>query len=849
MRVYRLLLRLFPASFRAEYGEEMQAVFAARRLRETAVALWAGTLIDILANALRVHTDLLWQDLHWTFRVLRQSPGFTLTAITVISLGIGANTAAFTLLNHVFLRPLPFAHPEQLVTVYQTDIPNHNPRTGATPPNFVDWRAMNHSFSSMGAYIGILTPMNLSGQGDPVRLDAATVSFDVFKTLGVQPMAGRSFTAEDDLPGGASAILSNHTAEGLFGSAAGAVGRTVRLDGQPFNIIGVMPPGFAFPWRDTHLWLSLKSWDNRGNRMLSVIGRLRPEVSLTQARADLEVIARQLERAFPKDNAGVGIGMLELREDTSPQARILVIAVSAGAFCLMLIACTNLANLLFARAMVRKQEIAVRIAIGAARERVLRQLLTESMVLGIVGGALGLVLAMLATPSLTILVPGSLPIGGIPEVDWRVFAFAAALTLATSIAFGAGPALRSSRNVDLNALRSRSASGSRTDRLRAALVLAEVACTVTLLIGAGLLLKAMWRVQAVDPGFRAEGVLTLRTALPIATPPDRRDQFYSRILTEARRLPGVTSAAYISFLPMTATYGNFVVTVPGVTMAEETRAHTRFITSDYFKTLGIPLLRGRDVSERDNSTAPKVAVVSQFLAQRLWPGQDPVGREMTLGSNWTVVGVVGDVAVRGLESSSLPQAYFPSGQVPPSLAFYAPKDLAIHASGDPASLASALRQIIRRANPEQAVSDVQLLEDILASQTASRRAQLRVLVTFAGVAFLLAAVGIHGLLSFAVTSRTREVGVRIALGAARGDILGMFLRQGLVLGSAGIAVALPLAYLAARSMTSLLFGVQPNDPLIYASAALLALLMTVAGSLRPSLRAASVDPALTIRAE
>jgi len=847
MRLYRLLLRLYPAWFRVEYEEEMCAVFAARRAQENPITLWCGSIVEILSNALGVHADVLRQDLRWTVRTMRESPGFALTAVSVIALGLGATTAAFTLLDHVLLRPLPFSHPEQLVTLYQTDFSNRNPRTGATPPNFLDWRTMNQSFSSLGAYVGILTPMNLSGQGDPVRLDAATLSFDVFRTLDVRPALGRSFTAEDDRPGAANVvILGNNVATSLFDRAGNAVGRTVRLDTRPYTIIGVMPPGFAFPWRDTALWIPLKTWDNRSNRMLVVLGRLRPDVPLPQARADLNRIAKQLERAYPRENAGVGIGAVEMQGDMSPQSRMLVVAVFGAAFCLLLIACTNLANLLFARAMVRKQEIAVRIAIGAARERLLRQLFTESLVLAIAGGALGLLLAVVATPSLGILVPGALPIGATPEVDWRVFAFVAVLTLGTSIAFGVGPAFRSSSVADLNALRTRFASGGRTDRLRAALVLAEVAGTVTLLVGAGPLMKEMWRVEDVDPGFRAGGVLTLRTALPIAMPADQRHEFYSRVLTGVQALPGVISTAYISFLPMTATFGNFVVTVPGMTMAEETRAHTRFVTPGYFTALGIPLLRGRDVSGLDNTKTPPVAIISQSLAQRFWPGQDPIGRQINHG---TVVGVVGDVSVRGLETASLPQVYLSWDQVPPGMAFYAPKDLVIRVSGDPMALAPAVRQIIHAANPEQAVSDVQLLEEIVSSQTASRRAQLNVLSAFATVAFLLAVVGIHGLLSFAVSSRTPEIGVRIALGARRGEILGMFLRQGLALGVAGVAIAVPLAYLAAQALTSLLFGVQPGDPLVYAAAALLALAMTAASSLRPAFRAASIDPAITIRIE
>jgi predicted permease len=462
----------------------------------------------------------------------------------------------------------------------------------------------------------------------------------------------------------------------------------------------------------------------------------------------------------------------------------------------------------------------------------------------------GLLLAVLAAPWLASLVPQGLPIGSTPEIDWRVFAFTAAVTLVTIVAFGAGPAFRSSKIAALDTLRSRSAVGARVGRLRVALVLGEVVGTVVLLVAAGLLLKAMWRVQAVDTGFRAEGVLTAKTVLPMSMAPAARADFYSRVLTDVRRLPGVTSAAYISFVPMTFGSGNFPVTAPGVTL-EDADTHTRFITPDYFRTVGIPLLRGRDVSERDDqATSPPVVVVGRSLAERLWPGHDAVGRGLTFaGVDWEVVGVAGDVAVRGLEQPAIPQAYFPAGRVPPGMEFYAPKDLVIRTSGQLTALVPALRRIVYAINPEQAVSDIRSLDEIVESQTASRRVQVTVLGAFALLAFVLAAVGIYGLLSFAVSLRTREVGVRMALGARRREVLAMFLRQGLWLGLTGVGIGVLLAYAAGHGMRALLFGIAPGDPAIYGAAALLALLMTIGGSLRPALSAARVDPVITMQSE
>jgi predicted permease len=850
MRFYRLLLRLYPASFRAEYGDEMCSVFAARRRHEGPIVLWVAAIADVFGNAIRVHGDLLRQDLTWALRVLWKSPGFAMTAILVAALGTGATTAAFSLVYHVLLRPLPFPNPEQLVILNETD------RDGAfqpaTPPGFDDWRAMNTSFTAMGAYIGISLPMNLSGRGEPSRPDVIVATAGVFETLGVSPIVGRplrSFDERDDAP--RVAVLSLHLANAMFGGAAAAIGQTIRLDGRPYDIVGVMPATFMFPSREADLWIPRRAWGaSRNNHMLAVVARLRSGVSVEQARSDVALVADRLEQAYPKENAGVGVAVNEIRDRLSTQSRTLVLAVFGAALCLTLIGCTNLASLLFARATARRQEVAVRVAIGAARERLVRQLLTESVVLGVAGGIVGLLLVGLATPSLALMIPQGLPIGAAPEIDWRVFAFAAILTLATVIAFGAAPALRVSRTADLSALRARSAAGTHGKRMRTALVLGEVVGTVALLVMAGLLLKAMWRVQAVDTGFRAAGVLMLKTVLPMAMPAQSRADFYSRVLADARVLPGVTSAAYISFVPMTFGSGNFPVTVSGTTL-EAVDAHTRFITPEYFRTLGIPLLQGRDVSERDaQPTSPRACVVGRSLADRLWPAADAVGRQMAFaGVDWEVVGVVGDVAVHGLEQPGIPQAYFPAGRVPPGMEFYAPQDLVIRSAGDPMLLAPALRRIVHAIDAERAVSDVRPLEEVVAAQTSSRRAQFTVLATFAVLAFLLAAVGIYGLLSFAVAMRTREVGVRMALGARRPEVLGMFLRQGMSLGLLGVALGVPLAYAAGHGMSSLLFGVAPGDPVIYTAAALLATLMTLAGSLRPALRAASTDPVITIQSE
>ena len=803
--------------------------------------------------------ETLLQDLRYGVRLLRRSPGFAFTAVAVMALGVGASAAAFTLLDHVLLRPLPFASPERIVMLYETQLANGVARTQTSPPNFLDWRAMSQSFEVMGGYISIRFPMNLSGHGEPVRIDTAVVESDVFRTLGVQPAAGRMLSDDDDRVGAPDVVVLSHAlASALFGGVQAAVGQTISLDDQTHSIVGVMPAGFAFPTPDAQLWRSLRftppMLSLRNNHLLYAIARLRPGVSIEQARADMDVIAARLQRAYPKENARSGIGVADLRDTISPVSRTLVIGVFGAALCLMLIACTNLANLLFARAIARRHEMAVRAAIGAGRGRLLRQLLTESVILAGLGGAAGLLVALVGTPLLARLVPAGLPIGSSPVVDWRVFGFAAALTVATSVIFGVAPALDSSRRAEVDALRSRTAIGRSTERLRAALVVAEVVGAVMLIVGAGLLVKALWRVQAKDPGFRSAGVLTLRTALPVpryASAAARRD-FYQRILANTRELSGVESAAYTSYHPMEMASGRLPITVPGIADDPVTapEAVIHFVTPGFFATLGIPLRAGRDIDERDTGDTAAVAVISESLARRLWPDQDAVGRQLkALGRDRTVIAVAADTSVRALEGVSDAQIYFPAEQLGGTSSYYAPKDLLVRTSGDPLALAPAVRKIVRDVDPAQAVSDVRPLSDILALQTAPRRDQLVVLGSFTAVAFLLAAIGIHGLLSFTVSARTQEVGVRVALGAERSTILQMFLRQGLVLGLAGVALAIPLAYAAARAMRALLSGVEPGDPLIYSVAIVLALLMTLAGSLRPALHAATIDPATTIRTE
>jgi predicted permease len=866
MRVYQALLHLYPSSFRAEYGEELDEVLEARLSRATGLAarlaIWAGALFDILHNAPPAHLDILRQDLRYTLRALGGAPGFTLTAVLVIALGVGANTAAFSLADYVLIRPLPFPEPNRLVKLWE-NLPGYS-RMELSPANYRDWQRMNGSFAAMGALVP--QSANLVGQGDPQRIEGDGVSASLFPLLGVQPAMGHLFTESDDRDGAPGTVLLSWSMwQTQFGGDAGILGRRLLLDGTPCTVIGVMPADFHFPSKTATYWVPLQlneqAYADRNNNFLQAVARLKPGVTLSQAVADMGVVSARLRAQYPGDNKNVNTTVYLLGDDLPSQPRLLLLALCGASLCILLIACANVASLLLARALGRRKELAVRAALGAGRARLVRQLITESLALALLGGVLGVLVAISAVPLLAKLIPTgmswiTLPLAQEPSVDFRVLVFAGLLTCITGLAFGVVPALRACSGSGLGGLREgeRSGGGQR-ERLRAGLVIAEVMASVVLLISAGLLMRALWRVQATDPGFRAEGVVTLLTALPspkydqVAT----RAGFYDRVLNDARALPGVSSAAYISFLPMAMGGGIWPVNVDGKTL-DRSEGHTasmRFVTPGFFSSLGIPIHQGRDVSEADTRDTLYTAVVSESLALRYWPGESPLGQHFQFGlHDRTIVGVVGDIKVRGLERTSEPQVYLPYKQVNDGwLVFYMPKNLVVRAAGDPMALLPALRRIIHEADPEQPVSDVQTMTGIVEQETASRSLEARVLEAFAALAFLLAAVGIHGLLAFTVSQRSREIGVRMALGATAPGIAQMVFRQGVLLALSGILPGLALAFVAGRAMESLLAGVKPGDPLTFLAAAALCAVMTVGGSLLPAVRAARTDPALTLRAE
>ncbi len=861
MRFYRLLLHLYPASFRNEYGREMSTIFAEHRRRVrgawAVTSLWLEAFAEIAHDAARVHWDLLRQDTKYALRTFAQSPGFALTALLISALGIGATTAVFSLADHVLLRPLPYPEAHRLMQLYQ-QTPLY--QMELSPPNFRDWKAMSKSFSAMGAYTSV--SMNFTGDGDPERLEGVQVTADVLPLVGVEPMLGRFFLPEEDRAGASgTVILSYGFWQRRFGGSRNVLGKAIRLGDEPYVIIGVMPSGFNFPRRGREFWLPFRfgqdAFEDRGNNYLQGVARLGPGVSVEQARAEMEVVTAQLEKQYPAENENTRAAVFPVRDAVSREARLMLGALAGASVCLLLIACSNLANLLLARALARRKEFAVRAALGAGRERLVRQLLTESFLLAFCGGALGVLLAITALPMLTALVPNSLPIAQVPAMDWRMFLFAGAFTLLTGIGFGVVPALRRPSENTLTDLGEggRGGIGGQKQRVRALLVAAEVMSSVLLLACSGLLLRALWNVQGVDPGFRSAGVVTARTWLswPKYASTMRRNQFYDRVLGEVRALPGVRSAAYTSFLPMVMRGGIWPVSLDGkpVNRGGEDSASARFVTPDFFATMSIPMRAGRGFLESDTQKAPGVAVVSESFVKHFLPGRDPLGRHFKFANvERTIVGVVGDVRVRGLERESEPQVYMSSRQVDDGwYVFYAPKDLVFRVAGDTTGFASALREIVRRVDPEQPISDIRTLDQIVETETTPRRVQLSVLGAFAAMALILAVIGIYGLLSFAVSQRTQEIGVRVALGARPSDVLRLVLGNTAVLALAGTGLGMLLSWAAGRTLASILAGVPPYDPPVLLGAAALAMVMTLVGSMLPALRALRVDPAIALRSE
>jgi putative ABC transport system permease protein len=809
---------------------------------------------------------MLAHDLRQAVRGMRSSPGATLTAVAALAIGIGANTAIFSVVDAVLLRPLPFAEPDRLFMVWQNDTNRHTEREWVSPANFLDWRRDSRAFSSLAAFSE--SGFNLTGSGEPERLDGQRVSASLFPLLGVGAALGRSFLSEEDQAGAARVvILSDGLWRRRFGADPAIVGRSILLDGESVAVVGVMPPRFRFPGEEDDLWVPLafdgKEAARRRSLMLRVVGRLAPGVTAGEARAEMETIARRLERAYPEANAGMGATLVGLQDQMVGDARAALYVLLAAVGAVLLIACANVASILMTRAAARGRDLAIRAALGASRARLVRQLLTESVLLALLGGALGILLALWGIDVLQAGIPADIPRFSRIGLDPRVLVFTLGVSLLTGLLFGVLPALGASRP-DLNeALRDgvRGTSGPARSRARAALVVAEVALALVLLIGAGLLIRSFANVRGLNPGFLPENLLTLRMDLPEKKYGDlgARSAFYREILDRVGGIPGVRDAGLVTFLPLTFVGGSFAFQVEGRPIppaGQEPFTVYRVVSPGLFGAMGIPLLRGRTFTDADDVRTPLVAIIGDTMARQVFPGQDPVGRRILFGvgpqgpdAQWvTIVGVAGDVRQFDLDSDPRPAVYVPYAQE--TLFWFAPRDLVVRAAGtEPLALAAAVRATIRSVDPNQPISSVRTMDDVVSEASARRRFSALLLGVFAAAALILAAVGVYGVVACSVEQRTREIGIRMALGARRRQVFGLVVGQAARLALLGVALGLAGSLALTRLLGSLLFGVTPTDPLTFVLTALVLPTCAVVACLVPARRATRLDPMVALRCD
>ena len=806
------------------------------------------------------------QDVRYGLRVLRRRPGFTAAAVLTLALGLGANTAIFSVVNAVLLRPLPYAQPERLAVLW-TDDPKHDAHEeGTSYPNFEEWRSQSRAFAEM-AVCTRGNPVALGGADGPERVEAEAVSANLFKLLGATPLLGRTFTEEDEARRASVVVISHALWQRRFGGAADVVGKTVEVNGAGAEVVGVMPKGFFFPAEGTQLWrpvTSFERWDKvkdyRFNDWWRVVGRLRPGATFEEARAEMRAVGARLEQSYPVTDAGFagyGVNVVPVSEQVAgPRLRLALWSLLGAVFFVLLIGCANLANLTLARHAARRRELAIRTALGASGQRLLRQMLTESVVLASAGGALGLALAAGAVKALVAFAPPDIPRLEEVGLDANVLGFACGLTLLASLLFGSLPAWRFSRTDPNDSLKEGgrgldgSASGRRT---RGLLVAAEVALASVLLVCAGLLTRSLLEVRSVPAGLDAQGVLTLKVGLPQSTPRARVWPFYQKALEGIAALPGVESAAAASHVFLESN-PDWVVTVEG--RAAELPGDGRqpltgdYVSADYFKTLRVPLIEGRVFSEQDAPGSPPAAVVNETMARRFFGEGDAVGRRFKFGGPEsksppvTVVGVVADVRNRGPEARPVAQFFVPVAQESDTAAL-----LLVRASGDPLALVPAVRERIHAADGQATVFGVETLEERLGEFSARRGFQTRLLSLFSFLALLLAAVGVYGVTSYAVAQQTREIGIRVALGARRRSILALVLRQGMGHVLLGLAAGALLSLWVTPVLSGLLYGVGAADPLTFTGVGLLLTLTALLACLVPARKAMKVDPMVALRYE
>jgi len=810
--------------------------------------------------------ETLWKDLKYGARMLAKSPGFTVVAAIALALGIGANTAIFSVVNAVLIRSLPFRDPGRLVTVWENNRTRDRKQNVISAANYLDWQDQNSVFDQMAAMFDSRT--NLTNVDDPEELPFQVVTANFFDLLGANAALGRTFVAEEGERGHDNVtVLSNGLWRRRFGGDPNLIGQTIKLSGEDYTVIGVMPADFQFlvkkgslTGKQPELWAPLTFGPNsrvRRGRFMSAIARLKPGVTLAQAQAEMDNIGANLERQYPDFNSNWGVTLVSLQDELSGSIKTpLLIMLGAVAF-VLLIACANVANLLLARAASRQREIAIRTALGARRARIIRQLLTESTMLAALGGALGLFLAMWGVDLLLVITPKDLLATQNVGVDYRVLGFTLAVSVITGLVFGLAPALEASRpnlNESLKEGGRGTSTGGRSHRLRDLFVVVEIALALVLLIGAGLMIRSFSRLHSTDPGFDAKNLLTVRLLLPNTRySEDHQIQAFFKQLTErVQALPGVRSVGAASFLPMTGLAAATRVEIagrPAPPPGQEAVAEVRVVDGGYFKTMGITLLQGRSFSGHELAEESHVVVINESMARDYFSGEDPIGKRVTISMKdknvpSEIIGIVRDVKHASLDAPSRPMTYWPTPEL-----VYSAMSLAVRTEGEPLVLTEAVRREVLAMDKDQPIADVRTMEQVVSDSVSRSRFSTLLLSIFAGVALLLAAVGIFGVMSYAVSERTHEIGLRMALGARAADVLTLVVGKGMTLALVGVVVGLGAAYALTRVLAGLLYGVSATDPITFVSIAVLLATVALVACFIPARRATKVDPMVALRYE
>jgi len=858
-RLFRLVLRLYPQDFQDRFGDDMDAAYrqaradAAARGRRDVAQFWTGVAIDALVRAPGEHMRMTLLDLRYAARGLRRTPMFTLVAVATLALGIGANTAIFSVVQAVALQSLPNQDPNRLVRIWEKNDSLNIPQFSASVPNYFSWRERAHSFEALGAWRS--NSATITTGGEPQRLTRLEATANVFPLLGLQPLSGRPFTAEEDRPGGARVVLLAESIwRNRFGSRPDLQGTTVVLDGIPHTVIGIVRDrDFVVPFHALVPLAADLSKENRSNHMITVVARLGSGVTLAQAQQEMDAIAVQLGKEFPKDDQGWGVTMATFYDWIVPRAVRSSLFVLLGCVGLVLvIACSNLANLTLARTAVRRREQAVRLALGASRGRIVREVLTESVLLSVIGGAAGVAIAYWAIPLFRSLLAGVLPRADSIALSPAVLVFAGGVSLATGVLFGALPAYFNSRRDVIHALNdnTRTSSSRNQGRARRLLVVAQLCLATMVLVAAGLLIQTFVRLQQVELGFQPARLTTAMMGLPPARYPnhDAAWQFYSRLLQDIGGTAGVEAAALSSGAPLAG--GNtgqpMRAVGPNALGTKDLQADWRMVSPAYFTTMGIPVLRGRTFGDADRKGGQNVIVLSQDMAHRFWPGQDPVGRQIASGNadlTFTVIGVVGDVRNLNQAVDPRPTMYLSTTQ------YLFPVMTFVVRTANDQPVAGTVRRAVNAVDPQLAIFNVRTFDRILDTSVAQPRVTAWLVGMFGGLALLLAGIGVYGVLAYLVTQRTREIGVRLALGAAPSSVRRLVVGHSLRLSLTGIGLGAVGAVLAGPTLQSQLFGVQPRDPITLAAVAATLLGIALLASYLPARRATRVDPLTALRTE